>query len=77
MKFSVEKITSELDMQAREISLQNPNAANRDALSSIRCIKYALHSFKSISKDLMDVIDQTLISAGVWIELEACHEDNH
>lgn len=77
MKFSVMKITSELDTKARAISKQKPSAKNRDALSAIRCIKYALHGFTSISKGLMNEIDQMLISAGVWLNLEACHEDNH
>lgn len=74
MKFSVEKITSELDMKARTISQQKTSAENRDALSAIRLIKYALHGFATISEGLMQVIDQMLISAGVLINWEVCHD---
>lgn len=74
MKFSVEKITSELDMKARTISQRKTSAENKDALSAIRLIKYALHGFTTISEGLMQVIDQMLISAGVWIKWEVCHD---
>lgn len=74
MRFSVQKITSELDMKARTISQQKTSAENRDALSAIRLIKYALHGFATISEGLMQVIDQMLISAGVLINWEVCHD---
>ena len=70
MKFSVEKLRSELDMKARTISQRKTSAENKDALSAIRLIKYALHGFSSISEGLMQVIDQMLISAGVLINWE-------
>lgn len=74
MKFYVEKIMSELDKQARTISQRKANAKNRDALSTILQIKYILHRFDAISEGLMQVIDQTLVSVGVLIDWEVCHD---
>ena len=74
MRFSVQKITSELDMKARTISQRKTSAENKDALSAIRLIKYTLHGFSSISEGLVQVIDQALVSAGVLINWEICHD---
>lgn len=74
MKFSVEKLMAELEMKARTISQRKASAENRDALSAIRVIKYALHGFDAISEGLMQVIDQTLVSAGVLVKWEACYD---
>lgn len=73
MKFSVEKLTEELEDKARKIRKCEEGAESKDALSAIRAVKYALHGFDTISVNLMEIIEQTLVSAGVFVDWEVCH----
>lgn len=74
MKFSVEKLRSELDKHEDAWSLVKDSPKKTDALRAISDVRKSIPGSCCISAVSQSVIDQALVSAGVLINWETCHD---
>lgn len=74
MRFSVEKLKSELDRHESDLSLINDSPKKTDALNAIAVVRKSIPGNCCISAASQSIIDQALVSAGVLINWEICHD---
>lgn len=73
MRFSVEKLKSELDRHEAALYLINDSPKKTDALNAIAVVRKSIPGNCCISAASQSIIDQALVSAGVLIDWEICH----